>query len=218
MVLPFSLSKPQRNGIFFIRTPSAVYLDYAKNEVGLNIFQSEDQLQNWLNQVNIDTSLWGEGNAKTVSHLWDEIVCGEAAVQDSPPLRLVDVTQIIIRRGKQILMETKQELENGQVRFRNQPPSEKMKAGENYTDAALRCFHEELGVEETAVTFLHNTYTQMESETDSLSYPGLKTRYTFHIIEAIVAGLPDEDFWQENTAYGTGDPVKRHHWTWRYSR
>lgn len=82
----------------------------------------------------------------------------------------------------------------------------------------MRCFREELGVGETAVTFLHDTYSQVESETDSLSYPGLKTRYTFHVIEAQVTGLPDEDFWRDNSAFTVGDPVKRHRWTWRYSR
>ncbi|MEJ2747296.1 MAG: NUDIX domain-containing protein [Anaerolineae bacterium] len=184
----------------------------------MNALHNKEQLQNWLHQANIDTSLWGEGNAKTVGHLWDELQEGEARLQDSPPLRLVDVVQIIIRRGKQILLEAKQELGNEQVRFRNQPPSEKMKAGENYAEAALRCFREELGVEETAVTFFHDTYTQIETETDSLSYPGLKTRYTFHVIEAQVAGLPDEDFWRDNSAFAAGDPVKRHQWTWRYSR
>lgn len=184
----------------------------------MKAIQSKDQLQTWLDQANIHTALWGEGNAKTVSHLWDELVEGEARLQDNPPLRLVDVVQIIIRRGKQILLEAKQELKNGQTRFRNQPPSEKIKAGESYTAAALRCFREELGVAETAVTFLPHTYSQIESETDSLSYPGLKTRYTFHMIEAKVEGLPDEDFWRSNTAYEVGDPVKRHQWTWRYSR
>jgi len=184
----------------------------------LKAFQSKDQLQSWLTGVKIDTALWGEGNAKTVDHLWDEMVSGEARIQDSPPLRRVDVVQIIIRRGKQILLETKQELGNKQVRFRNQPPSEKIKAGESFMDAALRCVREELGVGETAVTFLSHTYSQIESETDSLSYPGLKTRYTFHMIEAEVERLPNEDFWCDNTAFGTGDPVKRHHWTWRFSR
>jgi hypothetical protein len=184
----------------------------------LNPFQSENQLEDWLHQANIDTSLWGEGNAKTVNHLWIELLEGEAHLQDNPLLRLVDVVQIIIRRGKQILLEMEQELENGQVRFRNQPPSEKIKAAESYKDAALRCLWEELGVVATAVTFHPNTYTQVESETDSLSYPGLKTRYTFHMIESEVNGLPDEDFWRNNAAFGTGDPVKRHHWTWRFSR
>ena len=183
----------------------------------MNSFHSEKQLEDWLDKANIDTSLWGEGNAKTVGHLWVELLEGEAHLQANPPLRLVDVVQIIIRRGKQILLEMEQELENGQVRFRNQPPSEKIKAGENFTDAALRCLYEELGVVETAVTFHHDSYAKVESETDSLSYPGLKTRYTFHMIEAKVAGLPDEDFWRDNAAFDAGDPVKRHHWTWRFS-
>lgn len=60
----------------------------------------------------IDTSLWGEGNAKTIGHLWDELREGEARLQDDPPLRLVDAVQIIIRRGKQILVEARQELGN----------------------------------------------------------------------------------------------------------
>ncbi|MCB9418945.1 MAG: NUDIX domain-containing protein [Ardenticatenaceae bacterium] len=184
----------------------------------MKVLQSKEQLQEWLDAANIDTALWGEGNAKRVEHLFDELLAGEACLQDNPPLRLVDVVQIIVRRGKQILLEAEQELKNGQIRFRNQPPSEKIKAGESYTDAALRCFREELGVAETAVAFLPHTYTQIESATDSLSYPGLKTCYTFHMIEAKVEGLPNEDFWRDNAAFDAGDPVKRHRWTWRYSR
>lgn len=184
----------------------------------MKIFQSQTQLHNWLTQAKIDTSLWGEGNAKTVAHLWEEHLEGEASLQDDPPLRLVDVVQIIIRHGRLMLQEVKQELGNGQVRYRNQPPSEKMEAGESYTTAALRCFAEELGVAATAVTFHYETYTKIESKTDSLSYPGLTTCYTFHIVEADVTGLPDEDFWRENSAHDAGDPVKRHRWGWRYGR
>jgi ADP-ribose pyrophosphatase YjhB (NUDIX family) len=188
------------------------------SEGKVNIFLNEEQLETWLTAVGVNTVLWGEGQAKTVGHLWAELDCGEAKIIDAPPLRLVDVVQIIIRRGKQVLLEVKQEFDNDQVRFRNQPPSEKIKAGEDYSEAALRCLVEELGVKETAVTLLHDTYTTTESETDSLSYPGLKTRYTFHLVEAAVNGLPDESFWCENKAHGEGDPIIRHHWDWRYSR
>jgi ADP-ribose pyrophosphatase YjhB (NUDIX family) len=191
---------------------------FITSEGKVNTFLNEQQLQAWLKAVGVNTALWGEGQAKTVGHLWVELDCGEAKLIDDPPLRLVDVVQIIIRRGKQVLLEVKQELDNNQVRFRNQPPSEKIKAGEDYSTAALRCLVEELGVKETAVTILHDTYTTTESETDSLSYPGLRTRYTFHLVEAIVSGLPNAAFWCENKAHGEGDPIVRHWWAWRYNR
>ena len=181
----------------------------------MNKFQNEDQLQDWLNEANIDTSLWGEGNAKTVSHLWAELLAGETRIQGGPPLRLVDVVQITIRRGDQILIEVAQELEGGQHRFRNLLPSEKMKANESYAASVLRGLREELDVEETAVALLHHTYTKNQSERDSPSYPGLPTLYTFHSIEAQVLDLPENDFWIDNTARKVGDPVKRHQWGWR---
>ncbi len=180
-------------------------------------FENVEELQNWLNTNNIDTSLWGEGNAKTIGNLWDELGNGEIAFQDNPPRRLVNVAQILVRKGKQLLLEAEQELANGQRRFRNQPPSEKIKPGESYTDAARRCFQEELGVRSENVTFLIETYAQIQRESDSLSYPGLTTEYTFHIVEAQVKGLPDTDFWRDNLAYGDGAPVKRHLWIWRYA-
>ncbi len=181
-------------------------------------FQNAQELQQWLHAVNIDTSFWGGGSAKTIENLWDELVSGEIAIQENPPLRLVNVVQILIRKGKQLLLEAEQELGNGQRRFRNQPPSEKMKPGENYTTAALRCLKEELGIAAQHVTFLSGSHQQATRESDSLSYPGLKTRYTFHIIQAQVEGLPEDDFWRENRAYGDGDPVRRHRWRWQYAR
>ena len=180
-------------------------------------FKNVAELQNWLKANRIDTSLWGEGNAKTINNLWNELQNGEIAFQDSPPRRLVHVAQVLIRKGKQILLEAEQELANGQRRFRNQPPSEKMKPGESSTDAVLRCFQEELGIRPEDVTFLPETYERVQRESDSLSYPGLTTQYTFQIIAAQVAGLPETDFWRDNQAFGSGDPVKRHLWIWRYA-
>ncbi|MCP4423240.1 MAG: NUDIX domain-containing protein [Chloroflexi bacterium] len=179
-------------------------------------FENVKGLQKWLHTHNIDTSLWGEGNAKTINNLWDELTGGEIAIQDDPPLRLVNVVQILIRKGKRLLLEAEQEFGDGQRRFRNQPPSEKMKPGENYVDAAVRCLQEELAVSTEDATLLTKTYKQIQRDSDSLSYPGLKTVYTFHIVEAQVKGLPEEDFWQDNQAYGGGDPVRRHLWIWQY--
>lgn len=182
------------------------------------VFKYVNELVVWLNQHNIDTSLWGEGNAKSVIHLWDELASGEVALLDDPPRRIVHVVQVVIRRGRQVLLEAEQIMENGSRRFRNQPPSEKIKYGESYLEAATRCLHEELGVAPEAIQLLPESHALRRELLDSYSYPGLLTEYTFHMVEAAVLGLPEEPFWRGNKAVLMGDPVKRHLWVWRYDR
>ena len=182
------------------------------------MFKYINELIIWLNQHNIDTSLWGEGNAKSVIQLWDEIDSGEISILDDPPRRMVHVVQVVIRRERQVLLEAEQIMENGSRRFRNQPPSEKFKPGESYLDAATRCLQEELGVPPEAIRLLPKSYSPRTELLDSYSYPGLLTEYTFHMVEAEVYGLPAESFWRGNKAVVTGDPVMRHRWEWRYDR
>ncbi len=184
----------------------------------MNQLHSINDLRSWLANCQIDTDFWGEGNAKNVDNLWEEYAGGEIHFKDNPPRREVAVVQIFICRNRQLLIEAEQELENGRRRFRNQPPSEKIKPGETYLQAATRCLQEELGLPLSAISFLPGTYLCRQETTDSLSYPGLLTEYTFHSIRAQVEGLPDEEFWVENTAVQSGDPVVRHLWVWRYGR
>ena len=174
-----------------------------------------NELEKWLAQRGIDTSEWGTGNTKSVKNLWYEFKEGDMALRDNPLLRVVHVVQVIIRRQNKILIEAMQEFDDGSRRYRNQPPSEKMKSSESPTDAALRCLWEELGINEIDVTFDQSSYKQIQAQADSPSYPGLPTQYTFHLIEAVVAGLPGTDFWHDNETYGEGDPVKRHYWVWQ---
>jgi len=181
-------------------------------------FHSINELEEWLVDSQVDTTFWAEGNAKSLENLWEEYASGEVEFMEDPPRRIVDVVQIYICRGRQVLIEAEQELENGRRRFRNQPPSEKIKPDETYLQAATRCLQEELGLPLLAVSFLQDTYTCRKETTDSLSYPGLITEYTFHTVRAKVEGLPDEEFWRENTAVKAGDPVVRHLWVWRYGR
>lgn len=182
------------------------------------MFNYINELVLWLHQHNIDTSLWGEGNAKSVIHLWEEISSGEILLLDDPPRRIVNVVQVVIRRDRQVLLEAEQIMENGSRRFRNQPPSEKFKPGESYQDAASRCLQEELGVTPEAIRLLPSRYYSRTELLDSYSYPGLLTEYTFHMVDAEVMGLPTESFWRGNEAVLMGDPVKRHRWEWRYDR
>jgi len=179
------------------------------------LLQSLEQLKDWLVSRGIDLSRWGCGQAKTVESLWDELVNGEMLIQDNPTLRIGHVVQIIIRRDQKILIESEQVFDDKRIRTRNYPPSEKMRKDETYREAAIRCLQEELGLDPEDIEIIDSTYRQTQKELESPSYPGLQTRYLFHIVEARVNGLPDTDFWTDESAQNQKDPIRRHHWTWR---
>jgi NUDIX domain len=181
-----------------------------------NKIQSLDELKAWLISKGVDISPWGTGATKKVESLWDEIVNGEIYLQDDPPLRITPVVQIIIRKGENILMESEQEFIDNRRRFRNHPPSEKIRQGEDYIDAVMRCLNEELQLEYHNIEILDSTYRQIQQENDSPSYPGLPTQYNIHRVEAKVDGLPSgENFWTIEAVQGREDPVKKHYWVWR---
>lgn len=174
-----------------------------------------DDLKRWLTSQGIDISYWGEKSAKSVEDLWIELADGETYLQNNPPLRAISVAQVIIRRGDEVLIEAEQEFKDKRRRCRDIPPSEKIKQGENYLDAIFRCLREELHIDLDHVEILPSTYHQEFSVRTSPSYPGLRTQYNFHIIEARVGELPGTDFWTTETANNGQDPIKRHHWVWR---
>jgi hypothetical protein len=177
-------------------------------------FDNEAVLHSWLISIGIETSHWGKGNAKNVVDLWQELCQGDSMLQKIPPLRRVNVAQIIIRRHQFMLIETVQEFKSGRRRFRNQPPSEKMKRGEPFHEAAIRCLQEELGILGNNVVFDESSYSCLDIMTDSKSYPGLPTEYVFHRMEVAIPDLPLNNFWRNNLSFSNGDPIKRHFWSW----
>ena len=180
-------------------------------------FATEDELERWLRARGVDLSHWGRGAAKTVADLWAEIRKGESVMQEEPPLRSVQAVRVVVRRGDTVLIEARQAFDGGRRRERNRPPSEKMHPGEPYTDAAMRCLREELGVDERDVQLHEQTYRRKVWEGNPASYPGLSTRYIFHILEAAVQGLPPVDFCTTEQETGPGEPIGIHYWEWRKS-
>lgn len=178
-------------------------------------FDSPQELREWLLAQGIDLSAWGQGSAKTVEHLWAEIKNGESAIRPDPPRRVVNVVRVHIRHDKRLLIEAHQDFHSGQRRARGRPPSEKIKPGESYQEAALRCLEEELGVGQQNVLLLGQTYRRKTRQAISASYPGLCTSYTFHILQAEVSGLPHNDFCTVENNAAAGDPVHKHYWVWR---
>lgn len=179
------------------------------------IWSDSEELRAWLTAVHIPTTNWGQNGSKTVTALWQEIVSGETVLQTEPPQRQVQIVEIVIRHGDQVLIEAAQELGDGQMRLREILPAEKMKAGEDMETAVLRGLQEELGITSENVTILKDSYEQHQTHKDSPSYPGLLTHYTRHRLTVHVPGLPEHDFWQDNLSHEQGDPVKRHYWSWQ---
>ncbi len=178
-------------------------------------FSSIQELEKWLFSVGIKTSQWGKNGAKSLENLWAELLSGDAFLQENPPMRIVHVVQVFIRRNNRLLIETIQEMSDGQRRYRNQPPAEKIKHDEHYLEAASRGLFEELGIPQENIRYHANSHYTRTFISESPSYPSLLSQYTFHDIEASVTGLPSTDFWHDNISFIQGDPIKRHFWSWR---
>ena len=176
---------------------------------------SQDDLKNLLDSKGLDIAQWGFNNAKTVADLWEEIVKQETRIQEKPLLRIVEVVQVIVRKGDNVLIETQQEFTDGRTRGRKDPPAEKLRAGENHVDAALRCLKEELGIERKDIDVIGSVYRKRQEVMESPSYPGLKTLYIFHEVEARVNQLPDEDFFTYESFCKKNDPIRKHYWSWK---
>lgn len=143
----------------------------------------------------------------------------------------------VIGEDNKVLVESHQELSNGDVRHRCRPLSEKMKPGESVEAAVCRAVKEELGSiisgglgsfgyfgDNGIVRIVPNSYTKKVEERFSVSYPGLPACYVLHTVDAVVEGLPEGDFCTEEVEeYEVSDgkklaeeavSCKKHYWKW----
>lgn len=197
-------------------------------------FPTPQSLSDWLRpRLQPDAfAAWGtKPGTKNVHNLWLEVAEGETSLIDTtPPVRNLEVISVrIVGPGDRILVESHQELSDGSVRRRNQPLSEKLKSGEDIDCAVKRAVVEELGSilgdavdYGTTVKILPGTYEKKVEQRDSFSYPGLPGCYVMHTVEALVEGLPEDEFvTEEQNEYGEAKSlameavsVKRHFWKW----
>ncbi|KAF7816619.1 putative NUDIX hydrolase domain-containing protein [Senna tora] len=189
-------------------------------------FVSPQSLSEWLKPRLPSDSFasWGvKPGTKNVHNLWLEISEGETSLADStPPVRTVQVVTVrVIGKDGKVLVESHQELSDGNVRKRGRPLSEKMKPSEDPESAAVRAIKEELGsvilgsdsdLDVCEIVRIDpDSYEMKVEERSSDSYPGLP-------------GLPEGDFCTfEVDEYGNFDgknvaekavSVKKHYWTW----
>ncbi|CAI9302253.1 unnamed protein product [Lactuca saligna] len=202
-------------------------------------FASPQSLSEWLRpRLPSDSfAAWGtRPGTKNVHNLWLELSEGETSLADStPPVRTVEVVVVRVRdHQNRILIESHQQLSNGDVRNRSRPLSEKMKPGETVEAAVVRAVKEELGSiirvscshvsDDDIVKIIPNSYSSKVEERLSVSYPGLPACYVLHTVDAFVDGLPDCEFCtEEEEEYHNLDEnqeaeraisCKKHYWKW----
>jgi ADP-ribose pyrophosphatase YjhB (NUDIX family) len=160
---------------------------------------TEQDLTDLLTAHGVDVQQFGQGSAKTVSHLLRELREGEATLHltaDGKILRHALGATLHVQAtdpdsGRQLtLVEDHQRFHDGRVRRRKLPGSvgEKMSPGETPEQAAVRALAEELDIH---VPVELGPSTLETKTTDSQSYPGLITRYDFY---HFTVTLPSEAF------------------------
>jgi len=133
------------------------------------------------------TQGWGQGEAKTVGDLFQEIKDDESVLRIEATLggvRLVRVLRVVKMsitqtRTLKTLTEVKQILPDGRIRERNQVPSGKISFSETPVDALYREMEEELTLEPGEYIWTPPVSPVFE-ERFGRSYPNLLTVYELY--------------------------------------
>lgn len=177
--------------------------------------ETEEGFSSYLTGFGIPVGVWGQGAAKTIGHLLQEMNDGETVLtqRGRELLRQVGVAAVDVthRDGREVyeLVEDRQEFRDGRVRRRDlgSSVSEKIQPGENPTDAAERALREELGI--TGRVNLKGGNMSEEIK-ESSSYPGLRTQY---LRFGFQAELSDDQF--SPNGYVEKQPDKITYFVWQ---
>jgi len=185
--------------------------------------ESEDELRQLLTSHGVDVSAWARGNAKTVASLFTEVQEKETTllVSGGTVTRQLTVMQVAVRDPRhkdRVLVEASQVLPDGRERRREVLLAEKMIDGEDWQDAALRGIAEELGSvlgDALHVRLRTESHAVRTAAHDSPSYPGIRTEYTIHRVDADVEGLPVDVDGFETREPRPGGKELLTRWEWR---
>ena len=145
---------------------------------------SIEDLKRKLVEFSIPVEEWGTGYAKTIEHLYNEILEEESIIKeiDGYLVRQIEYVgvRVLYKDENEItwlLKEDRQEFKDGRTRRRNMESSvsEKMKFGEDSTISAIRGIKEELGIDVSMDQLIKQRPHFYDG--GSQSYPGLKSKY-----------------------------------------
>ena len=153
------------------------------------MFSLQDLYNMFREAPDIDLKQWGREQSKTVTHLLNDVVDGEATLEllDRTIYRSIEIVSISIYSPTDthmLLREERQIFSDGRVRIRNLPDNcsvaEKIKFLHNETpeDSTIRAISEELNIT-IASDQLNYTYSN-HSQSLSNSYPCIITKNKIH--------------------------------------
>jgi hypothetical protein len=153
-----------------------------------------------LSDHQIDTSKFGQGNARSLEDFVNEVQTGSVrlmldAAEHKSLVRVLDLVLLRLCFGdgsnRKFLIRQK-ESASGQVRDgRLQLPGTKRAAYENSLETAQRVLKERLQLTSADMNFNIQGMETFEEEEVSASYPGVRTVYRKSIVEAIVSPTAD---------------------------
>eukprot|EP00746_Dinoflagellata_sp_MGD_P008235 gnl/MRDRNA2_/MRDRNA2_116460_c0_seq1.p1 gnl/MRDRNA2_/MRDRNA2_116460_c0~~gnl/MRDRNA2_/MRDRNA2_116460_c0_seq1.p1 ORF type:complete len:812 (-),score=187.17 gnl/MRDRNA2_/MRDRNA2_116460_c0_seq1:107-2542(-) len=156
---------------------------------------SEENVRDYLMKYNINVELFGQGAAKSLAQIAQEMSQGESCLMENSSGKVVRVTDVVLLRLKEptsgrVLVETEQQFSDGRRRVVNRLPGTKRRPNENIITTSRRILSTMLKIEEDDVNVGQTEL--LEEERDSPSYPGIMTVYRKHIVVAEVASHSGE--------------------------
>lgn len=198
------------------RVTQAGLLDLEKHARPLEDTLDLDTLRHMLLEHRINPGLFGSGEAKTLPQLAGEVRSGACrlmldATDYKKLVRVVDVVVLQISAGgsgpgpQRLLIETEECYADGRKRMTLRLPGTKKEPYENAPQCAMRVLDEVMHVPADAIALDLDSIVRYEEETESPSYPGVRTVYRKEIVKGELktedaaflsrVGLPGYDVW-----------------------
>jgi len=195
---------------------------------------TQDTVKTLLTKYKIDVSLYGQGAAKSLAKLAEDIKSGACRFMLDTTcrgklVRVVDVVLLRVRYSNsgakdkkgsgKILVQRKEKTSDGQEFESLGLPGTKLRPSEDKKEAVWRIMNTIIRMQDCDVEFNHGEGEIVQETEESKSYPGLQTIYRKHIVEGLVRegkgdilrkfGLPQgEDF------TSVGDKQETRFWSW----
>lgn len=149
----------------------------------------EEALGKYLEENGVDLSRFGEANSKNLGELADELIKGESALIRQPDGLIKRVVDVVLLRlvkadSGEVLIEESERFPDGETLAHNRLPGGKRRPDENQFLAAKRLVARNIKVDPNYIGFNKNDVRVVEEETNSNSFPGLRTLYRKRILSA----------------------------------